>query len=235
MNISTSISIFSTSILIFSTSIWIFLFQYAVSLEVVQNSTLIWAVNTAEAVSRKLERFCRAVFNELMKYQVFCYFGNNNMARLAKNTSKPYIDTNKIAKKHGLCFCIICISICSIPIAVYDTHCTHLFHQLICFFRPLEAGICPGITRTRNFCEFHTRARNFWVLQDFHTRTRIFCEFWNFGEFCATFIPVPETSVSSVRPCHNTRGTGTTFVYLPGTSVSSARLPYRYPELLWVL
>ena len=53
---------------------------------------------------------------------------------------------------------------------------------------------------------------------DIHTRTR------NFYEFCTTFIPVPEPSVSSVRPWHNTRGTGTTFVYLRGTSVSSARL-----------
>ena len=60
-------------------------------------------------------------------------------------------------------------------------------------------------------------------------------------------IPVPGTSVSSLRPWHNTggtstplskypgagTGTGTTFVHvLPGTSVSSVRLPYPYPELL---
>ena len=59
------------------------------------------------------------------------------------------------------------------------------------------------------------------------TRTRNFCK------FCKTFVPVPETSLSSVRPWHNARGTGmpfyeipgggggygycTTFVYLPGT------------------
>ena len=84
------------------------------------------------------------------------------------------------------------------------------------------------------------------------TRTRNFCK------FCKTFVPVPETSLSSVRPWHNARGTGmpfyeipgggggygycTTFVYLPGTfcefcktsipvpgtSVSSVRLPYPY-------
>ena len=45
----------------------------------------------------------------------------------------------------------------------------------------------------------------------------------NFCKFCRTFIPVPGTSVRSVRPCHNTRGTGTAFVYLPGTSVRSGR------------
>ena len=41
-----------------------------------------------------------------------------------------------------------------------------------------------GITCTRNLCEFCT------------TRTKNFCE------LCTTFIPVPETSVRSVRPCH---------------------------------
>ena len=53
-----------------------------------------------------------------------------------------------------------------------------------------------------------------------HTPTRHFCEF-------CTFIPVLETSGSSVCPCHNTRRTGTTFVYLPGTFVSFVGLPYR--------
>ena len=78
-------------------------------------------------------------------------------------------------------------------------------------------------------------------------------------KFCKAFIPVPGTSVSSVRPCHNTRSTGTAFSYLPGTSassvcpchttrnfcefcnfyvsvpgtsVSAVRTPYPYPELL---
>ena len=36
-------------------------------------------------------------------------------------------------------------------------------------------------------------------------------------------LPVPGTSVRSVRGCHNTRGTGSAFLYLPGTSVSSVR------------
>ena len=38
-----------------------------------------------------------------------------------------------------------------------------------------------------------------------------------------TFTPVPGTSVTPVRPCHNTRGTGTACFYLPGTSNSSGR------------
>ena len=42
------------------------------------------------------------------------------------------------------------------------------------------------------------------VLYDIHVGTRNFCELY------MTFIPVPDVSVSSVRPCHNTRGTGTT-------------------------
>ena len=72
---------------------------------------------------------------------------------------------------------------------------------------PPRACIYPGITRTRNFCELCT----------IHTRTKNFCE------LCTTFIPVPGTSVTSVRPCHNTRGTGTALLYLTGTSVSSVR------------
>ena len=70
-----------------------------------------------------------------------------------------------------------------------------------------------------------------------------------FCKFCTAFILVPGTSVRSVRPKHNTRGTGmpfkkypgagtgtgTTFAYLPGTSIELpwyVRLPYPYPELL---
>ena len=47
----------------------------------------------------------------------------------------------------------------------------------------------------------------------------------NFCELCMALIPVHGTSVSSVCPCHYTRGTGTTFLYLGGTFVSSVR-PY---------
>lgn len=39
-------------------------------------------------------------------------------------------------------------------------------------------------------------------------------------------MPVPETSACSGRPCHITRGTGTTFVHIPGISVSYVRPPY---------
>ena len=84
----------------------------------------------------------------------------------------------------------------------------------------------------------------------------------NLCKFCMTFIPVPGNSMSSVRPRHNTRGTGAAFSYLPGTSVSFlrpchntrnlcefcntsvpgpgtslsyVRTPCRYPELIWLL
>ena len=49
---------------------------------------------------------------------------------------------------------------------------------------------------------------------------------------------LPGTSVSSVRPCHNTRKFWKfckTFIPVPGTSVSSVGHSYPYPELLWVL
>ena len=75
------------------------------------------------------------------------------------------------------------------------------------------------------------------------TRTRNFCK------FCRAFIPVPGTSVSSVRQCHEYRGYGYSifiparnfckFLYAratkPGTSGSSVRLSHPYPELLEVL
>ena len=48
-----------------------------------------------------------------------------------------------------------------------------------------------------------------WVLCNTHTRTKNSCE------FCTTYIPVPGTSVRSVRPCHNTWGTGTAFYTCP--------------------
>ena len=54
-------------------------------------------------------------------------------------------------------------------------------------------GICPGITLHRTYVNYVDYA----------------------------FIPVPGTSVSSVRPCDNTRGTGATFLCLPRTYVSS--------------
>ena len=64
---------------------------------------------------------------------------------------------------------------------------------------PLKACIYQGVTRT-----------------------------WNICEFCTPFIPVPGTSVRSVRPCHNTRGTGTAFLYLPRNCVSSV-IPFFKP------
>ena len=55
------------------------------------------------------------------------------------------------------------------------------------------------------------------VLDHIHTHTKNFCE------FCTTVIPVPGTSVRSVRPCHNVRRTGTALSFLPGTSASYVR------------
>ena len=74
----------------------------------------------------------------------------------------------------------------------------------------------------RNFCKFCTPVPQYpehlEVLQDFHARTRNFCE------LCRTFIPVPGTSVSSVRPAPQYPGYGySIFLYPPGTSVSSVR------------
>ena len=79
----------------------------------------------------------------------------------------------------------------------------------------------PGYGRTacfvpaRNFCEFCTLVPQYpellEVLYDFRTRTR---NFWN---FCKISVPLPGTSVTSVRLWHNTRGTGMyAFVAIPG-------------------
>ena len=53
----------------------------------------------------------------------------------------------------------------------------------------------------------------------------------NFCKFCRTFIPVPGTSVSSVRPCHKYPGYGYSILYLPGTSVSSVRQCHNTPNI----
>ena len=110
------------------------------------------------------------------------------------------------------------------PIAVFGNALTlvYFFGQSICcFFAPFEAGIYPGITRTRDFCEF-----------------------------CTT-LPVRGTSVRYVRhsyPYPNLlflfclSGTHKTIpgVFTPGitlqrTSVTSVGHSYPYPELLEVL
>ena len=51
----------------------------------------------------------------------------------------------------------------------YVDNCVFCYEPFCCFFAPFEAGFYPGITRTRDFCEF-----------------------------CTT-VPVPRTAVSSVR------------------------------------
>lgn len=86
------------------------------------------------------------------------------------------------------------------------------------FFAPLRRELSRGSSRTRNSCEL-----------------------------CTTHTLILGTSVSYVRPSHNTRGRGTTVLYLPRTFseffalatmaetfVGSVRLQYPYPKLLQV-
>lgn len=91
-----------------------------------------------------------------------------------------------------------------------------MFHQssaiLLCL-APLRREFArPGITLTRDFCEFCTTS-------SLIVPGTYLCE------VCTRFIPVPRTSVNYVdtRPCRNTRGTGTTLLYLRGTYVRSVR------------
>ena len=98
-------------------------------------------------------------------------------------------------------------------------------------FRLLEVGIYQGITRNfwKCFCTPVLQLEHLWVLYarakigDSVSSVRPCHNTWNFCEFCATFIPVPGTSISSVPPSHKIRGTGTPLVHLPRTSASSIR------------
>ena len=103
---------------------------------------------------------------------------------------------------------------------------------LSCLFVPLRrifTRVLP-VPRTSESCTtFIYRTRNFFTIlcsvryMENHTR----------GIYPGISWLI--TSVSYVRPCHNTRGKGTAFSYLPGTSVSSVRRLYPYMDLLWVL
>ena len=76
------------------------------------------------------------------------------------------------------------------------------------------------------------------VLRDIHTRTRNFCKFFTPrvaipGVRVKQLLYPPGTSVTYVRPCHNTRNFWkfcNSFIPVPETSGSSVRPPYRYPE-----
>ena len=86
---------------------------------------------------------------------------------------------------------------------------------------PPWACIHPGITRTTH----HARARNFCKICT--PRPAIP------GVRVQHFLYPPGTSVSSVRPCHNTRNFCefcNTSAPVPETSASSVILPYPYPE-----
>ena len=86
---------------------------------------------------------------------------------------------------------------------------------------PQYRGYGTAFIPARNFCKFCTPVPQYperlEVLEDFHTRTRNFCE------LCRTFIPVPGTSVSSGRPVQQYPGYGYIVFYPPRTSVSSVR------------
>ena len=105
-------------------------------------------------------------------------------------------------------------------VAGTPSYCTSTQHKMIRDLRPMtmEARCCQVFLSKL----FKKKKKSQDTLvpplyMDIHTRTRIFCK------FCTTLIPVPGTSVRSVRPCHNTRGIGTAFLYLPRTSASSVR------------
>ena len=116
------------------------------------------------------------------------------------------------------------------------------------------------MTRARLTCSLHfpdlsLRTKVSTTQHIFFSRSHEFTNTKNLWEFCATFVPVPGTSVKPVPPFHNARGTGTAFLYppgtsgssvrpcqfrktfipVPGTSVSSVWHSYPYPELLWAL
>ena len=109
-----------------------------------------------------------------------------------------------------------------------------LLHQLICCLSPHRGSKLPA---------YYSYPELLCGVDDIHIRAKNFCG------FCTVFIPVPGTSVSSVRPCYNTRGTGTTFFYLRRTFGCAVRrcrtsrnicefcttfIPV-YPELLKVI
>ena len=88
-----------------------------------------------------------------------------------------------------------------------------------------------GITRTRNFCEFCTTVI---PVPGSSVRSARPCQMPGVRVQTA-FLYLRGTSVSSVRPCYNTRNFWKfckTFIPVPGTSVSSVGHSYPYPELL---
>ena len=129
----------------------------------------------------------------------------------------------------------------SVSSVQYDIHTRTRNFTKICTTVPQYPGYGYSIfIPARNFCKFCTPVPQYpellEVLQDFHTRTRKFCESCHntrgTGTACSY---LPGTSVSSVRPCHNTRNFWKfckTFIPVPGNSVSPVGHSYPYPELL---
>ena len=108
---------------------------------------------------------------------------------------------------------------------MYDIHTRTRNFCKICTTVPQYPGYGYGIFITAwNFCKFCTPVLQYpellegLVPEDFHARTQNFCE------LCRTFIPVPGTSVSSVRPVPQYRGTGTAFFVPARNFCESVRL-----------
>ena len=80
----------------------------------------------------------------------------------------------------------------------------------------------PSITRTLNFCNFCTFMHVEELLQV------LFCTpVAQYAGYGYTLVEIPG--------CGYGYGYGTPFMCLPGISVDSVRLPYPYPELLYVI
>ena len=106
--------------------------------------------------------------------------------------------------------------------------------------RTCHASWIKSSTSNRTTCAF---TRVLPVPGSFGSSVRLSYPYPN-CKFCKTIIPLPGvrvqhllyppgTSVSSVRPCHNTRSFWkfcNTFILVPETSGSYVSLPYPYPE-----
>ena len=85
------------------------------------------------------------------------------------------------------------------------------------YVRNIPGVFTPGITLQRTSV----------CLKDIHTHARNFCK------FCTTFMHVPGTSVSSLRPCHKYPGYYGHSIFIPARNLCEFCTPVpQYPELL---
>ena len=127
-----------------------------------------------------------------------------------------------VVSSRRICYSYECISVCSMPIAVNGNALTIVFFFPVnlLFFAPFEAGIYPGITRTRHFWCMQYANRSKWKCVDncvfFTSQFVVFRPFrgghspgnhpyvpgllwvlynptrtWKLCELFTTFIPVP--------------------------------------------